>query len=172
MFKDLQKGYSVSILDKSAGTIKLKNGIVVSAGAPRYENKPQVPQIGIAPQYGADRVIDLTIECDGQTQTYVVPETGSIASGVSITLACDNTLVSNEVQSILKRSEDALSAVETHKRNIEECRKILEQLNPTFADSAKQNKRLDCLETAMNELHSDMRKLLEKLSSPSPKTSK
>lgn len=166
MFRDLQKGYSVGILDKSNGDIKYGTGTVVSVSAPRYDANKQFVK-GTLPQM----VVDITIEHEGKTLTYVVPETGSIACTPQLTLACDTALLSNEVQSLLRQSEEAVASVDRHKANIEECKKILATLSPSYASNKEQNRRLDTLEESMAGMRSDLSKILERLSAgQSPKT--
>lgn len=163
MFRDLQKGYSVSILEKNNGRIKYHNGTVVSRGEARYENK------GFGQPMPTERIIDLTIEFDGKTQTYVVPENGNVASTAAITVACEPSYVTNEVQSMLKKSEDVLASIETHKTNIEECKNILSQINPSIGESQEYNRRLNAMESKMDGMSKLMEQIAASLNPPSKK---
>lgn len=73
MFKDLKKGYQVYTLDTS-GVPKFFMGTVVNVSEPRFAQS----QLGQYQQL-QDRVIDLTIEVDGKSMTYVVPENQNVA---------------------------------------------------------------------------------------------
>lgn len=72
MFKDLKNGFQVCLLDKSQKTPVYKIGNVVSVSAPRLDSRPMPPGQIPSPMMYSERVIDLTVECDGQTNTYVV----------------------------------------------------------------------------------------------------
>lgn len=172
MFKDLQAGYPVMMLDKSGGVIKYNTGTVISRGEPRF-NDQAPPKIGVA-QFALDKVIDLTIESEGKTQTFVVPENGNVASSPTFTLSCDAMIISNEVRALLKANEDKIANMDTYKTNVEVCNNILAELNPQYADSREQSQRLDRLESAVAGFDDKLSKILEHISSPpsSPKTSK
>ncbi len=172
MFKDLQEGYSVMMLDKSGGVIKYKTGIVIRRSDPRF-NDQAAPKIGV-PILAMDKVIDLTIESEGQTQTFVVPENGNVASSPSFTLSCDAMIISNEVRAVLKANEDKIANMDTYKANVEVCNNILAEINPQYADSREQSQRLDRLENAVAGFDDKLSKILERISthSSSPKTSK
>lgn len=162
MFRDLQKGYSVSILDKSGGRINYYNGLVVSRGEPRFDTT-NFGKPGMA--MPSDRIIDLTIEFNGKTQTYVVPENGNVASAPEITLSCEPSFITNEVQSMLKKSEDILASVDTHKANIEECRNILAKINPSIGESQEYNKRLNDMDSKIDALSDTLNKIAASLAS-------
>ena len=153
MFKDLKQGFQVSLLDKSGKVPHYHIGTIVGVSEPRIDQMKQ-PTFGQPMSY-ADMVIDLTIEFDGRTQTYTVPEQSNVASVASLTLACSAEPIANEVRAMLKHSQSVIESVPHHEEVAQECASILEELQPAPADS----KRLDKLEESVGE----MKGLLERL---------
>ena len=126
MFKDLKNGFQVCLLDKSQKTPVYKIGNVVSVSAPRLDSRPMPPGQIPSPMMYSERVIDLTVECDGQTNTYVVQENANVASIASLTLACSVEPILNEVRAIHKTSTDIIASVDRHKEVVAKCEDILE----------------------------------------------
>lgn len=85
MFRDLKKGFQVYTLDTSDVPV-FRMGNVVNVSEPRFQ-QPQMGQMGQYQQL-QDRVIDLTVEINGSSMTYVVPESRDVAMSNNITLAC------------------------------------------------------------------------------------
>lgn len=101
MFKDLKKGYQVYTLDTS-GVPKFFMGTVVNVSEPRFAQS----QLGQYQQL-QDRVMDLTIEVDGKSMTYVVPENQNVAMANGITLACSVDPIMNHLNAMSVISKDA-----------------------------------------------------------------
>lgn len=154
MFRDLASGYQVAILDKSQSLPAFGYGNVVGVSQPRYEQKfGQYPM-----QQSAERVIDLTIECQGQQKTYVVPELGNLYTTPYITIACDDQAVMGEVRAIMKRSQEVVESVDTHKAIVTKCEEMLKNMSPTY--DGGQSERLDKLESTLADVNATLAKLL------------
>lgn len=169
MFKDLKNGFQVSILDKSQKTPVYKIGNVVSVSAPRIEPPRQIPGQIASPMMYSDRVLDLTVECEGQTSTYVVQENANVASIASLTLACSADPILNEVRAIHKSSSDIIASGDLHKEVVAKCESILEELNPAFADSKAQGQRIDKIESTISEVANSVRQIQQLLQSSTNK---
>lgn len=164
MFKDLKNGFQVSVLDKSGKTPVYKIGNVVSVSAPRVDPTRQMqPGQFPNPMMYSERVLDLTVECDGQTNTYVVQENGNVASIASLTLACTTDPILNEVRAIHKTSSDVIASVDRHQEVVSKCESIMEELNPTFAESKAQNERIDKIESSISLVADSVRQIQQLL---------
>ena len=172
MFKDLKNGFQVCLLDKSQKTPVYKIGNVVSVSAPRLDSRPMPPGQIPSPMMYSERVIDLTVECDGQTNTYVVQENANVASIASLTLACSVEPILNEVRAIHKTSTDIIASVDRHKEVVTKCEDILKELNPAYADSKAQNQRIDKIEAAISGVADSVRQIQQFLQSSTIKTRK
>lgn len=162
MFKDLRSGFQVHILEKGDKPV-YKIGNVVSVSTPRF---PPVQQGQFAiPQ---DRIIDLTVECGGETKTYVVSENSNVSTIPNLTLATTTDPVVNEVNAMLRSSTDIINSVDKHREIISECESILKDLNPSYAQTKAQDEKIEHLEKKLSMIESkipsidDIKSLFEK----------
>lgn len=150
------------ILDKSATPIKCHSGKVVKVSMPRVEMPKADGSMPFSSFQMQDRVVDLTIEYDGKTSTFVVPENSNVAYGEAVTIACSEEPIISEVKSKMKESADIVDSYEYHKANIEECKSILATLSPQYAGTQEQGKRLTALEDDIGEIKDMIRSLMKK----------
>lgn len=162
MFKDMKPGLSILMLDKSVTPMKCYTGKVVKVSMPRVE----MPKADAPMQFPSfqmqDRVVDLTVEYDGKTNTFVVPENSNVAYGEAVTIACSDEPIVSEVKSRMKESADIVDSYEYHKANIEECRSILATLSPQYADSQYNEKRMSAMESDLADIKDMIRSLMRK----------
>ena len=157
MFKDLKKGYQVYTLDTS-GVPKFFMGTVVNVSEPRFAQS----QLGQYQQL-QDRVMDLTIEVDGKSMTYVVPENQNVAMANGITLACSVDPIMNHLNAMKRASTDIVNSVDKNKEIIEACDSILEDINPTFKKTKDQDRKIKNLEEKVDRMGSSFDELKELL---------
>lgn len=150
LFKDIKQGYPIYFLDKE--DVKYYQGKVVSVAIPRYDNQPKA--FGAQP---TGLVVDITIEANGATKTYTIPETATITYAGLLVLSTDKDGILREVESIKTASEDALSQVERHKQVVTNCSQLLEELNPVFAEKRAQDKRIEGIENEVKNLGAILR---------------
>lgn len=150
------------ILDKSATPIKCHSGKVVKVSMPRVEMPKADGSMPFSSFQMQDRVVDLTIEYDGKTSTFVVPENSNVAYGDAVTISCSEDAIISEVKSRMKESADIVDSYEFHKANIEECKSILAGLNPQYAGTQEQDKRMTAMEEDITEIKDMIRSLMKK----------
>lgn len=164
MLKDLQRGCQVGILDKGGVVPSYHTGSVVGVSAPRYEQRP-AGQYGLTPP--AERVIDITVESEGRTSTYTVPELSNVAASGSLTLSADTGLIANEVRGLLKRSRDIIESVPSHEEAIKACEGILSALDPAYAGGKAQEARIERLEHSLGDMGDALREIRDMLAASS-----
>ena len=163
MFKDLKPGLQILMLDKSVTPMKCYNGKVVKVSPPRVEMpKMDNPMHPFPSMQFQDRVVDLTVEYDGKTSTFVVSENSNVAYGDMVTISCTEEPIINEVKSKMKESADIVDSYEYHKANIEECKSILATISPQYADNQEQDKRMAAMESDIAEIRRLILSLKEK----------
>lgn len=118
MFRDLKKGFQVYTLDTSDVPV-FRMGNVVNVSEPRFQ-QPQMGQMGQYQQL-QDRVIDLTVEINGSSMTYVVPESRDVAMSNNITLACSVDPIMNQLNAAKRTSSDILDSIDKHRRTLSRC---------------------------------------------------
>lgn len=146
MFSDLKKGFQVHTLDTNE-VPKYAIGKVVAVSEPRYMQ----PTPGNY-QSMQTRVVDLTVEIDGETKTYTVPESQNVAKAVGITLSTNIESIMNELNAVKRNSEEILESVDLNRRKIEACDKILEDVNPAFKQTREQDRKIAGIESQVREL--------------------
>ena len=150
LFKDIKQGYPIYFLDKE--NVKYYQGKVVSVAVPRHDNQPKA---FVAQPTGL--VVDITIEANGATKTYTIPETATITYAGLLVLSTDKDGILREVEAIKTASEDALSQLERHKQVVTNCSQLLEELNPAFAEKRAQDKRIEGIENEVKSLGAVLR---------------
>ena len=162
LFKDLKQGYPVYILDKTDG-ITAMEGKVVSVSQPRFQ--PQQIAGGMMPSamQTAPMVVDVTIECAGETHTYIIPETSAVTYANNLVLSTEREGLLKEVEAQKRQSEDVMNSVPKHKKNIACGEGIMEEWNPVFADKKRQDERINGLEQKLDNLSSVLGRISDKL---------
>lgn len=148
LFKDLKPGYPVYILQKGEG-LKAAQGKTVNVSQPYF----QTPSLGqVTTNQTTQRVIDVTVESEGKTNTYSIPETLSVTYANNLVLSTDREGILRDVEAMKNQSEEVLRSVDKHQLIISSCEKILEEWNPAFAEKREQEKRISGLETEVKGL--------------------
>lgn len=160
MFQSLRAGSSIFILNKT-GTPVLETGTIVSVSSP-------MPKYTVPPVFGQpqETVVDLVVKVNGQDMNYQkVPASADIADfGFNGVVISDNRDAMNaEVVNLKNKSIETINSIDFHKGVIEGCNKILENLNPEFAERQAQQNDINSLKAQMQELMKMNRDLLARL---------
>lgn len=149
-FKDLKQNYPVFILDKQ--DLTLIQGNVVSAGFPRMEMNPAAGKSGM--------VVDVSIEADGKTANYVIPENLSVTYAGNLVLSVDRQGLAGEVEAMKAAAEQAIASIEQQKRILEKSTSLLAELNPAFREKQETEQRFGKIEATMGELKDMLSRLV------------
>lgn len=136
-------------------------GSVVNVSTP-------MPKYTVPPVFGQpqEMVVDMVIKVNGQDLNYQkVPANADIADfGINGVVISDSRDAMNaEVVNLKNKSVEIIGSVDFHKKVIEDCNKILENLNPEFAERQAQQNDINSLKAQMQELMDMNKSLLEKL---------
>lgn len=147
-FRDVRPGYQVYMLDKTNGA-EVYTGKVTATGQPRF------PQLGtMQPTQANGMVVDVTIEANGGSKTYSIPENSSVANAGALTLSVDREGILREVEAVKAENETELQKTDRRKATVAECDRILTEWNPAFAEKKKQDERITSLENEVKGLGS------------------
>lgn len=102
-FKDIKQGYPVYVLHK--GQMTARTGKVTMVSQPRF---PQVAQQPMA----SGLVMDVTIEEDGQSRTYTMPESSAVVCAGDVIISTDRGGILVEVEAMRNASEEMRKARE------------------------------------------------------------
>lgn len=140
LFKDIKPNYPVYILDKQEVT--LIQGKATNISFPRMQMT----------QSGTQMVIDVTIEADGRSATYSIPDHSEITYAGNLVLATDKSLLVKEVEAINDEAEQALNSIEKRKEQRQRSSDLLIELNPAFKEKKETEERFNKIESSVSEM--------------------
>lgn len=160
MFQNLRAGSSIYILRKN-GCPVLETGTISSV-------TPPMPKYTVPPVFGQaqEMVVDLVVKVNGQERTFAkIPAMSDITEmvGMGEIISDSRDAMNAEVVNLKNRSTEAINSIDYHKEVIEGCNKILEVLNPEYAERQAQQNDINSLKEQMQELMKMNKALLSRL---------
>lgn len=169
-FQSLGNGNPFYVLRKGERPL-LEVGTVKSKSQPRAKFPTQTPNIGVGMQF--QQVIDVAVTINGRDETFPeLPVNVEIASRGNDTFSGSREAMLQAVDAMLQTSKKALEQVAFHKGVIAESEKMLEVLNPRYAEEKRQARTISDLEkrqAATDQKLDSILSILQKLDSPSPR---
>jgi hypothetical protein len=168
-FSALTNGMPFYVLRKSDKPF-LEVGVVKSKSQPRAQYPMQTPNVGLGLQM--QQVIDIIATINGKDETFPnLPINVEIAQKGNDTFSGSREAMLQAVDAMLQTSKKALEQVGYHKSVIAESEKMLEVLNPQYAENKKQARTISDLERRQTETDKKLDAILgilQKLDSPAP----
>lgn len=150
----------------------LETGVVKTKSQPRAKFPTQTPNIMQGMQM--QQVIDVTVTINGKDEVFSeIPINVEIAARGNDTFTGSREAMLQAVDAMLQTSKKAIEQVPFHKSVIAESEKMLEVLNPQYAENKKQARTISDLErrqAVTDEKLDSILKILQKLDSPAPST--
>jgi len=143
-FNSLGNGNPFYILRKGEKPV-LEVGVVKSKSQPRAKFQTQTPNLmtGMPIQ----QVVDLVATINGKDETFSeIPVNVEIAAKGNDTFSGSREAMLQAVDAMLQTSKKALDQIPYHKSVISESEKMLEVLNPQYADNKRQARTIQSLE--------------------------
>lgn len=143
-FLSLGNGNPFYILRKGEKPI-LEVGVVKSKSQPRAKFQTQTPNLmaGMPMQ----QVIDVVATINGKDESFnEIPVNVEIAARGNDTFSGSREAMLQAVDAMLQTSKKALDQIPYHKSVIAESEKMLETLNPQYADNKRQARTIQSLE--------------------------
>ena len=138
-FSALTNGMPFYVLRKSDKPF-LEVGVVKQKSQPRAQYPMQTPNVGMGLQM--QQVVDITATINGKDETFPnLPVSVEIAQKGNDTFSGSREAMLQAVDAMLQTSKKAIEQVPYHKSVIAESEKMLETLNPQYAEN-KQNARV------------------------------
>ena len=156
LFKDLKTNYPIFILNKQE--VSLIQGRVVSVSFPRMDINQSINK--------TEMVVDVSIEVDGKTATYVIPESLSVTYANNLIISTDKQGLLNEVEAMKNNAEQVIASVDRQKEILEKSNALLSELNPIYKDKREADKRFSQIEDSVKEVResiSDIRSMMQGL---------
>lgn len=162
LFNQLKVGDNVHILEV-LGTFKkstiYNTGLVTQVTAPYEEPLPQ----GQFPLPGQVRrkLVDIYVTCNGESKKLAVPHDKSIIidSSIGLTIATDKVEIANMVRTNYNEFKSKKEAALKFDEEMENCKKILDQLNAEIEPTKDEinysdNRELDQIKNDIQEIKS------------------
>lgn len=143
-FDGLTNGNPFYVLRKSEKPI-LEVGVVKTKSQPRAKFPTQTPNIMAGMQM--QQVIDIVATINGKDETFAeIPVNVEIAARGNDTFSGSREAMLQAVDAMLQTSKKAIEQVPYHKSVIAEGERMLETLNPRYAEEKKQARTIKTLE--------------------------
>ena len=148
----------------------LETGVVKTKSQPRAKFPTQTPNIMQGMQM--QQVIDVTVTINGKDEVFSdIPINVEIAARGNDTFTGSREAMLQAVDAMLQTSKKAIEQVPYHKSVIAESEKMLEVLNPQYAENKKQARTISDLERRQADTDRKLDTILDilqKLDSPAP----
>lgn len=148
----------------------LEIGTVKAKSQPRPQYQTQTPNLMNGMNF--QQVVDLTVTINGSDRVINgIPLNVEIAAQGNETFSGSREAMLQAVDNMLQTSKKALEQIPLHKNVIAESEKMLEVLNPRYAEEKKQARTITDLERRQSETDKKLDTILgilQKLDSPSP----
>lgn len=172
-FNSLTNGNPFYVLRKSEKPTLLV-GVVKSKTQPRPQYQSNVPNVFAGSN--VPQVVTIVATIDGREETFTdIPLNVEIAQRGNDTFSGSREAMLQAVDAMIQTSKKALEMVEYHKVVRDEGEKMLEVLNPRYAEEKKQAKTISELERRQAEQESKLDSILsilKKLDTPSTPSAK
>ena len=150
----------------------METGVVKTKSQPRAKFPTQTPNIMQGMQM--QQVIDVTVTINGKDEVFSeIPINVEIAARGNDTFTGSREAMLQAVDAMLQTSKKAIEQVPYHKSVIAESAKMLEVLNPQYAENKKQARTISDLERRQADTDKKLDTILgilQKLDSPAPST--
>ena len=170
-FSSLGNGNPFYVLRKGEKPI-LEVGVVKSKTQPRAKWPTQNPNVMAGLQ--VQQVIDVVATINGKDETFSeIPINVEIAQRGNDTFTGSREAMLQAVDSMLQTSKKAIEQIPYHKFVISETEKMLEVLNPQYAENKKQARTISDLERRQADTDKKLDTILtilQKLDSPPSST--
>lgn len=167
--QSLTNGSPFYVLKKGERPV-LEIGTVKAKSQPRPQYQTQTPNLMNGMNF--QQVVDLTVTINGSDRVInSIPLNVEIAAQGNETFSGSREAMLQAVDNMLQTSKKALEQIPLHKNVIAESEKMLEVLNPRYAEEKKQARTITDLERRQSETDKKLDTILgilQKLDSPSP----
>ena len=171
-FNSLGNGNPFYVLRRGEKPV-LEVGVVKSKSAPKAQFPTQTPNLMAGMQ--VQQVVDIIATINGKDEPFPeVPINVEIAAKGNNTFSGSREAMLQAVDAMLQTSKKAIEQVPFHKSVVAESEKMLEVLNPRYAEEKRQARTISELEKKQNETDKKLDSILailQKLDSPAPPNS-
>lgn len=163
MFQNLRVNSQVYILHKDNNPY-IECGSVMSVSAPKPKYPSNMP-IGSFPQ--VETVVDLVVNINGQNTNFNGLPAGldvaDFGQNGNIVITCSRDAMNNEVTMMKQKSMDIVNSIDYHRGVIANCDKMLNLLNPEYAEKQRQEREMSDMREQMAQMSKTLNALMNRL---------
>lgn len=148
LFKEIKQNYPVYILDKQE--FQIIQGKATAVSFPRVEMNQKTGR--------TEMVVDVTVEANGKTATYSIPENLSVTFAGNLVLSTDKQGLTGEVEAMVANADQILSSVPRAQKIKDTASAILADLNPVYKEKQETEKRFGKIEGSISDMKDMMQK--------------
>lgn len=152
LFKDIKPNYPIHILDKQEFSLTQGKATAVS-----------FPRLDMNKSGKTDMVVDVTIEINGKSATYTIPENLAVTYAGNLVLSTDKQGLMSEVDAIVANADQVIASVPHAQAIKEKAPAILAELNPQYKEKQETEKRFGAIEDSVNEIKKMMSELIKQV---------
>ena len=141
-FKDIKQNQTIFILDKQEFTVV--QGKATSVGFSRVGTNPSTGK--------TEMLIDITVEYDGKTGNYAVPEHLSIAYTGNLIMTPNQADIVAEIKSAQHASDQYFAAEPHHRKVRDKAPGLLADMDPTYKEKQQTEQRFKTIETTVQDM--------------------
>jgi len=167
-FKSLGTGQTIYVLQKSEKSRPvLQVGVVKSKSEPKSPYQTNQPLLnGLAAMNGQNAVVDIVASINGADVPFSnLPANGETTSynGGSTFVSCNQQATIQAVDAMMQVSRQELERESYNKAVLDEGEKMLETLNPRYAEEKKRDRTIKSLEERQAATDNKLDKILSRL---------
>lgn len=167
-FKSLGTGQTIYVLQKSEKSKPvLQVGVVKSKSEPKSPYQTNQPLLnGLAAMNGQNAVVDIVASINGADVPFSnLPANGETTSynGGSTFVSCNQQATIQAVDAMMQVSRQELERESYNKAVLDEGEKMLETLNPRYAEEKKRDRTIKSLEERQAATDNKLDKILSRL---------
>ena len=156
MFQGLRRNSLLYVLDKGENP-NLRIGQVISTSNPQTK----YPTFNNGFTQPMETVVDVKVKLgDEEVDFKQLPANGQIANDKNLVVSDNKDAMSAEVDAMLRQSKAILESVDYHKRVVESCEGMLQQLNPQIAKEKEQTEKINKLEGKVSGIEGKIDKMM------------
>lgn len=160
MFQNLRPNSPIYILHKESSPY-IDIGTIVSVTQPVVK----YPMMNYMQQQ--ESVVDIVVKINGNDITLQkLPANSDVADqGINgnLVIATSREAMNQEISSLKEKSVNIINSVDYHNKIIQDCDKLLQTLNPEFAEQQQQKQEINMLKLQLNEILEGFKEIKDKL---------
>ena len=151
LFKDIKQNYPIHIFDKP--DFRYIQGKATAVSFPKLEINPDTGK--------PDMMVSITIEAEGKTATYAIPENLSVSYANGLVFATDKSLLLAEAKSVKASAEQIIASAPKAQKIIDSSAAVFAELDPSFKEKQETEQRFGKIEGSISEMKDMMQKQQE-----------